>query len=85
VEPIYRVANWERSLKKQGANHIIYGVKSTLGFTVLRRGIGAGRPQNHPMSGEECSRGGVAELMVVVALNNFDDAAKLCEDKGEKI
>jgi hypothetical protein len=34
------------------------------------------------MSGEECSRGGVIELTVVVALNNFDGAAKLCGDKG---
>jgi hypothetical protein len=57
-------------------------VNSTLGFTVLRRAVGAGHPQNHPMSGEECSRGGVIELTVVVALNNFDGAAKLCRDKG---
>jgi hypothetical protein len=59
MELIYPVANWERCLKEQGANHIIYSAKSMLGFTVLRRGVGAGHPQNHPMSDEECSRGGV--------------------------
>jgi hypothetical protein len=35
------------------------------------------------MSGEECSRGGVVKLMIVVALNIFDGVAKLCGDKGE--
>jgi hypothetical protein len=85
VEPIYPIANWERCLKEQEVNHIIYGVKSTLGFTVLRRVVGAGYPQNHPMSGKECLRGGIVELTIVVALNNFDGAAKLCGDKGKKI
>jgi hypothetical protein len=85
VEPIYPVANWERSLKEKGVNHIIYGAKSTLGFTILRRGVGVGHPQNHPMSGEEYSRGGVIELTTIVALNNFDGAAKLCGDKDKKI
>jgi hypothetical protein len=42
VELIYLVANWERSLKEQEMNHIIYGVKSTLSFTVLQRGVGVG-------------------------------------------
>jgi hypothetical protein len=41
VETIYPVANCERGMKEQGANHIIYGVKNTLGFTVLQRGVGA--------------------------------------------
>jgi hypothetical protein len=36
------------------------------------------------MNGEECLRGGVVELTVVVALNSFDGAAKQCGDKGEK-
>jgi hypothetical protein len=60
-------------------------VKSTLTFTILRRGVGAGHPQNHPMSGEERSRGGIVELSAIVTLNNFDGAAKLRGDKGEKI
>jgi hypothetical protein len=85
VEHIYPVANWERSLKKQGVNHLIYDAKSTLDFIVLRRSVWARHPQNHPMSGEECSRGGIDELTAVVALNNFDGAAKLCGDKSEKI
>jgi hypothetical protein len=36
VEPIYPIMKWERSIKEQGANHIIYGAKSTLSFTILR-------------------------------------------------
>jgi hypothetical protein len=83
VKPIYPVVTWKISLKEQGANHIIYGAKSTLGFTVLQRGVGAGHPQNYPVSGEECSRVGIVELMTVVAMNNFDGVAKLCGDKGE--
>jgi hypothetical protein len=82
VEPFYLVASWERSLKEQGANHVINDAESTLGFTVLRRSVGAGHPQNHPMSGEECSRGGVVKLLAVVTLDNFDCTAKLCGDKG---
>jgi hypothetical protein len=81
--PIYLVANSERSLKEQEANHIIYDAKSTLSFTILHRGVGAGHPQNHPMSGEEYSRGDVVKLTTIVALNIFDGAAKLCGDKGE--
>jgi hypothetical protein len=81
VELIYPAANWERSLKEQGANHVIYGVKSTLDFTVVRRSVGAGHPQNHPMGGEECSNSRINELTAIVALNNFDGAAKLCGDK----
>jgi hypothetical protein len=85
VEPFYPVTSRERRLKEQGANHVINGAESTLGFTVLRRSVGAGHSQNHPMSGEECLRGGVVELLSVVALDNFDGATKLCGDKGEKI
>jgi hypothetical protein len=36
VEPFYPVVSWNRSLKKQGAQHIIDGRKDVLGFTVLR-------------------------------------------------
>jgi hypothetical protein len=64
-------------------NNVIYSAKSTLNFTVLRRSVGEGHPQNHPMSGEECSRADIIELTAVVALNSFDGAAKLCGDKGE--
>jgi hypothetical protein len=71
------------SLKEQATNLIIYGAKSTLNFTVLQRGVGAEHPQSHPMSGEECSRGSIVELMTIIALNIFDGAAKLCGDKGE--
>jgi hypothetical protein len=85
VEPFYPVVSRERSLKEQGGNHVINGAESTLGFTVLRRSVGAGYPQNHPMSGEECLRGGIVKLPVVVALDSFDGAAKLCGDKGKKI
>jgi hypothetical protein len=65
-------------------NHVIYGAKSMLDFTILQRSVGAGHPQNHPMSGEECSRGGVVKLMTIVVLNSFDGTSKLCGDKGEK-
>jgi hypothetical protein len=37
------------------------------------------------MSGEEHSRGGIVELIVITTLNSFDGAVKLCGDKGEKI
>jgi hypothetical protein len=84
VEPINLVANWERSLKEYGANHIIYSAKSTIGFTVLWGGVGVGHPQNQPMSDDECSRGDIVELTTVVTLNSFDGAAKLCGDKGKK-
>jgi hypothetical protein len=85
VEPFYPVASRERSMKEQGANHVTNGAESTLGFTILRRSVGTGHPQNHPMSGEECSRGGVVELPVVVTLDRFDGVVKLYGDKCEKI
>jgi hypothetical protein len=36
VEHFYPVVSQNRGLKEQGAQHIINGVKDTLGFTVLR-------------------------------------------------
>jgi hypothetical protein len=85
VEPFYPVASRNRSLKKQGTQHIIDGAKDALGFTVLWRSVGTRHPQKYPFGGEECTRGGVIELMTIVALDGFDGAAKLCGDISEKM
>jgi hypothetical protein len=53
-----------------------------LGFTVLWISVGAGHPKNHPMSGEECSRGGIVKLMTVVTLNSFDGGPNCVETKA---
>jgi hypothetical protein len=39
VEPFYLVASWNRSLKKQGMQHIIDGAKNALSFTILWRSV----------------------------------------------
>jgi dihydrofolate reductase len=44
VQPFYPVASRSKSLKKQGAQHIINGADDALGFTVLRRSVGARHP-----------------------------------------
>jgi dihydrofolate reductase len=44
VEPFYPVASWNRSMKKQGAQHIIDGVEDALDFTVLWRSVGTIHP-----------------------------------------
>jgi hypothetical protein len=80
VEPFYPVASRNKSLKKQGAQHIINGMKDALEFIVLWRGVCERHPQKHPFSGEECVRGGVIELTTIAALDDFDGVAKLCED-----
>jgi hypothetical protein len=85
VEPFYPVVSRNRSLKKQGTQHIIDGVKDAFGFTVLRRSVGTRHPQKYPFGGEECARGGVIELTTIVALDGFDGAAKLCGDISEKM
>jgi hypothetical protein len=84
VEPFYPVASRNRRLKKQGTQHIIDGANDVFGFTVLRRSVGTRHPQNDPVGGEECVRGGVIELTAIVALDGFDGAAKLCGDISEK-
>jgi hypothetical protein len=43
VEPCYPVSR-NRSLKEQGTQHIIDGVKDAFGFTVLRRSVGTRHP-----------------------------------------
>jgi hypothetical protein len=75
--------SWNRSLKKLGTHHIIDGVKDALSFTILRRSIGTRHPQNYPFGREECARGSVIKLTAIVALDNFDGAAKLCGDISE--
>jgi hypothetical protein len=83
VDPFDPVVSLHRGLKQQRANHIIDVVKSTLGFTVLRRGVWAGHLQDDPTGGNECTGGGIIELTIVVTLDNFDGVAKLCGNKGD--
>jgi hypothetical protein len=85
VEPFYPVRSRNRSLKKQGTQHIIDGAKDAFGFTVPRRIVGTRHLQKYPFGGEECVRGGVIRLMTIVALDEFDGAAKLCGDIYEKM
>jgi hypothetical protein len=85
VELFYPVANRNRSLKKQGTQHIIDGANDAFDFTVLRRSVVTRHPQKDPFGGEECARGGVIELTAIVALDGFDGTAKLCGDISEKM
>jgi hypothetical protein len=85
VEPFYPVASRNRSLKEQGAQHIIDGAKDASDFTVLWSSVGTKHPQKYPFGGEECARGGVIELTTIVALDCCDGAAKLCGDISEKM
>jgi hypothetical protein len=80
VEPFYPVVSWNRSLKKQGKQHIINGAKDALDFTVMQRSVGTRHPQKYPFGDEECVRGGVIELTSIVAPDGFDGATKLCGD-----
>jgi hypothetical protein len=85
VECLSPVMSWHRVLKQQRVDHIIDDAKSTLGFTVLRRGVWAGHPQDDTIEGKECTGGGIIELMTVVTLDNLDGVAKLHGNKGKKI
>jgi hypothetical protein len=38
-----------------------------------------------PLEAKKCVGGGVVKFMIVVTLDNFDGAAKLCENRGKKI
>jgi hypothetical protein len=78
LEPFYSLASRHRGLKQQGADHIIDGAKSVLGFTVLWRGVWAGQPQDDPTRGKECAGRGIVKLPATVTLDGFDGATKLC-------
>jgi hypothetical protein len=41
-------------------------------------------PYKYPFDGEECARGDIIELTVIVTLDGFHGAAKLCGDIGKK-
>jgi hypothetical protein len=77
-------ASRNRSLKEQGTQHIINSVKYALDFTVLWRSVWTRHLHNHPLGGEECTRGGIVELTTIVALDDFDGAVKLCGDIREQ-
>jgi hypothetical protein len=85
VEPFYPEASRNRSLKKQGTRHITNGAEDVLGFTIPRRSVWTRHPQKYPIDGEECARGGIIKLTVIVALDGFNGAAKLCGDISKKI
>jgi hypothetical protein len=55
-----------------------------LGFTILRRGVWAGHPQDNPIGGKECTGGDIVELTTVVTLDDFDGATKLRGNKDKK-
>jgi hypothetical protein len=59
---------------------LLPSAEDALGFTVLWRSAGTRHPQKYPFGSEECARGGVIELTVIVALDGFGGAAKLCGD-----
>jgi hypothetical protein len=84
VAPFYPVASRNRSLKKQGAQHIINGAEDALVFIILWRSVGRRHPQKYPFGDEECARGYIIELMTIVALDDFDGVVKLCGDISEK-
>jgi hypothetical protein len=42
------------------------------------RSVGIRHPQKYSFGSEECAREGVIELTAIVALDGFDNAAKLC-------
>jgi hypothetical protein len=85
VESFYPVASQHRGLKQQRVDHIIDDVKSALNFTILQRGVWTEHPQDDPTRGKEHASGGVVELTAVVTLDDFDGAAKLRGNKGEKL
>jgi hypothetical protein len=84
VKPFYPVASQNRRLKKQGMQHIIDGAEDALVFTILWRSVGTRHPQKYPFSGKECVRRGIIKLTVIVALDGFDGAVKLCGDISKK-
>jgi hypothetical protein len=47
------------------------------------RSVGTRHPQKYLFGGEEYARGGVIELTTIIALDDFDSAAKLCGDISE--
>jgi len=66
-------------------NDIISGADNAFGFTVLRRGVGAGHAQVDTVGKEEGTGARVIELTAVVALDALDGDAKLCAHVGEKV
>jgi hypothetical protein len=72
-------------LKEQRAYNIIDCAKSTLGFTVLLRGVWAGHAENGTVGEEERASQGVVKLMAIVALDGLDRGAKLRAHMSKKV
>jgi hypothetical protein len=72
-------------LKEQRAYNIIDCVKSTLGFTILLRGVWAGHEENGTVGEEERASRGVVKLTAIVALDGFDRGAKLHAHMSKKV
>jgi hypothetical protein len=81
VEPFNPIASQHIDPKQLRAKHIIDGVKRTLGFTILRRGVWIGHLLDDPTRGKECTGGISVELTTVVTLDGFDGVAKLRRNK----
>jgi hypothetical protein len=56
-----------------------------LNFTIVRRGVWIGHPQDDSIRGKECARGGIVELTTVVTLDDFNGVVKLRGNKDKKL
>jgi len=73
------------NLKLEQANDIIYGTNDTLGFTILRRGVGTRHTEMNAPGEEEGAGAEVVKLLPVVTLDNLDYCAKLCLYIGKEV
>ena len=55
-----------------------------LALPFLWRGVRAGHPKDHALSGQERLHGGVIKLFPIVALNDLNGAAELSRDISDK-
>ena len=75
---------WQAGLDEKGTNNVVSGSEKALGFTILWRGVWAGKAIDNAICGEEGTKGGVEEFVAVIALLSFDDDVVLGFDVREE-
>jgi hypothetical protein len=83
VEPFYPVVSWNRSLKSREYNILLMVRRIRSVLPLYGESVGKRHLHKYSFGGKECTRGGVIKLTTIVTLDNFDGAAKLCQDISE--
>ena len=85
VQGLHPITSRKRRLKEKATYHVGSGANDTFARTVLSIIVGIREAQSNAVGEKERARGGVVELIAVVALESRNRTMELSADLGEEV